>query len=89
MAMMARVAGLHGPMLNLDFRNGMSPENEEWFWSILGGAAPWRCASGCGCAAGLGGLRAARSGQLIRRGDAAHGRIAQAIAQLREVKAAR
>jgi muramoyltetrapeptide carboxypeptidase len=40
MATMARVAGLHGPMLNLDFRNGMSPENEEWFWSLLRGDAP-------------------------------------------------
>jgi muramoyltetrapeptide carboxypeptidase len=40
MATMVRVAGLHGPMLNLDFRNGMSPQNEEWFWSLLGGAAP-------------------------------------------------
>ena len=39
-ATMARVAGLHGPMLNLDFRNGMSPGNEEWFWSMLRGDAP-------------------------------------------------
>jgi muramoyltetrapeptide carboxypeptidase len=40
MATMARVAGMHGPMLNLDFRNGMSQRNEEWLWSILGGATP-------------------------------------------------
>ena len=40
MATMARVAGLHGPMLNLDFRNGMSPENEQWFWDMLAGKAP-------------------------------------------------
>lgn len=40
MATMSRVAGLHGPMLNLDFRNGMSPGNEEWFWSMLRGDAP-------------------------------------------------
>ena len=40
MATMAGVAGLHGPMLNLDFRNGMSPANEEWFWALLAGQAP-------------------------------------------------
>lgn len=40
MATMARVAGLHGPMLNLDFRNGLSARNEEWFWSMLAGTAP-------------------------------------------------
>jgi len=30
----------HGPMLNLDFFNGLSPQNEEWFWSMLAGEAP-------------------------------------------------
>ena len=40
MATQANLAGLHGPMLNLDFRNGISPRHEEWFWSMLGGAAP-------------------------------------------------
>ena len=40
MATMAGVAGLHGPMLNLDFRNGLSPANEEWFWSLLAGQGP-------------------------------------------------
>jgi muramoyltetrapeptide carboxypeptidase len=40
MATQAGVAGLHGPMLNLDFRNGMSARNEEWLWSILRGDAP-------------------------------------------------
>ncbi len=40
MATMARVAGLHGPMLNLDFRNGMSQPNEEWLWAMLRGEAP-------------------------------------------------
>ena len=40
MAVMARVAGMHGPMLNLDFRNGMSQHNEEWLWTILGGGTP-------------------------------------------------
>lgn len=40
MATRAGVAGLHGPMLNLDFRNGLSAPNEEWFWAMLSGAAP-------------------------------------------------
>lgn len=40
MAIMAGVAGLHGPMLNLDFRKGLSPGNEEWLWSMLRGDAP-------------------------------------------------
>jgi muramoyltetrapeptide carboxypeptidase len=40
MATQAGVAGLHGPMLNLDFHDGMSPENDRWLWSILRGEAP-------------------------------------------------
>jgi muramoyltetrapeptide carboxypeptidase len=40
MATQAGVAGLHGPMLNLDFRNGISQENEHWLWSMLRGEAP-------------------------------------------------
>ena len=40
MAVMARVAGMHGPMLNVDVRNGMSQHNEEWLWTILGGGTP-------------------------------------------------
>lgn len=40
MATQANVAGLHGPMLNLDFRNGISARHEEWFWSMLRGVAP-------------------------------------------------
>ena len=39
-ATQANVATFHGPMLNLDFFNGLSPENERWFWSMLGGDAP-------------------------------------------------
>jgi muramoyltetrapeptide carboxypeptidase len=39
-AIKANVAGFHGPMLNLDFRNGLSQRHEEWFWSMLGGDAP-------------------------------------------------
>ena len=34
------VASFHGPMVNLDFYNGLSPEREQWFWSMLGGEAP-------------------------------------------------
>ena len=34
------VGTFHGPMLNLDFWNGLSPEREEWFWSMLAGEAP-------------------------------------------------
>jgi muramoyltetrapeptide carboxypeptidase len=34
------VASFHGPMVNLDFHDGLSPEREEWFWSMLAGEAP-------------------------------------------------
>lgn len=40
LATQAGVASFHGPMLNLDFYDGLSPENEAWFWAMLGGAAP-------------------------------------------------
>lgn len=40
MATHAGVATFHGPMVNLDFHNGLSPQHEEWLWSMLGGAAP-------------------------------------------------
>ena len=40
MATRAGVASFHGPMVNLDWFNGLSPGIEEWFWSMLGGAAP-------------------------------------------------
>lgn len=36
----ANVASFHGPMINLDFRNGLTPEVEEWFWAMLAGEAP-------------------------------------------------
>ena len=39
-AVHANVASFHGPMLNLDFFNGLSPGIEQWFWSMLGGDAP-------------------------------------------------
>ena len=40
MATQAGVASFHGPMINLDFFNGLSSDIERWFWSMLGGAAP-------------------------------------------------
>lgn len=36
----ANVASFHGPMINLDFRNGLMPDVEEWFWAMLAGDAP-------------------------------------------------
>jgi muramoyltetrapeptide carboxypeptidase len=43
-ALHANVATFHGPMVNLDFHNGLSPDIERWFWDVLGGDAPltWR-----------------------------------------------
>ena len=40
MAIHAGVASFHGPMLNLDFFNGLTPDTDDWFWSMLGGSAP-------------------------------------------------
>ena len=40
MATHANVAGFHGPMLNLDFHDGLSADREQWFWSMLAGEAP-------------------------------------------------
>lgn len=40
MALHANVASFHGPMVNLDFYNGLSAGREEWFWSMLAGDAP-------------------------------------------------
>lgn len=39
-AVRAGVAGFHGPMLNLDWFNGLSPQIEDWFWAMLRGEAP-------------------------------------------------
>ncbi len=39
-AIHAGVATFHGPMLNLDFFNVLSPEREQWLWAMLGGQAP-------------------------------------------------
>ncbi|HEX2061677.1 MAG TPA: LD-carboxypeptidase [Thermoanaerobaculia bacterium] len=40
LAVKANLASFHGPMVNLDFHNGLSPDVEEWLWSMLAGAAP-------------------------------------------------
>jgi muramoyltetrapeptide carboxypeptidase len=34
------VGSFHGPMVNLDWFEGLTPENEQWFWSMLAGSAP-------------------------------------------------
>ncbi len=39
-AVQCNVATFHGPMLNLDFFDGLSPQIEQWFWSMLRGDAP-------------------------------------------------
>ncbi|MEO6260385.1 MAG: LD-carboxypeptidase [Thermoanaerobaculia bacterium] len=39
-AVRAGVASFHGPMLNLDFYDGLSPEHDAWFWSMLRGESP-------------------------------------------------
>jgi muramoyltetrapeptide carboxypeptidase len=40
MAVRAGVAGMHGPMLNLDFHEGLSSDIESWLWAVLAGEAP-------------------------------------------------
>jgi muramoyltetrapeptide carboxypeptidase len=40
MALRANVAGLHGPMVNLDFNDGLTNDVESWLWSMLAGDAP-------------------------------------------------
>lgn len=39
-AVRAGVATFHGPMLNTDWHDGLSPDREAWFWSMLAGDAP-------------------------------------------------
>jgi muramoyltetrapeptide carboxypeptidase len=39
-AVRTNVATFHGPMVNLDFHDGLSPDVERWFLDVLGGAAP-------------------------------------------------
>jgi muramoyltetrapeptide carboxypeptidase len=48
MAVQAGVRGFHGPMLNLDFHDGLSPEIDRWLWAVLSGEAPltWELAAG-------------------------------------------
>ena len=36
-AINCNLGSFHGPMVNLDFFNTLSPDIERWFWSILGG----------------------------------------------------
>jgi muramoyltetrapeptide carboxypeptidase len=40
------LASFHGPMVNTDWHDGLSPDREAWFWSMLAGEAPltWRFA---------------------------------------------
>ena len=40
LATQAGLGSFHGPMINLDFRNGLTADVEQWFWSMLTGAAP-------------------------------------------------
>jgi len=39
-AVRSGVASFHGPMLNLDFHDTLSPDRNEWLWSMLAGDAP-------------------------------------------------
>jgi len=34
------VGSFHGPMLNTDFHDGLSPSIENWFWDVLSGSVP-------------------------------------------------
>ncbi|HVT05466.1 MAG TPA: LD-carboxypeptidase [Thermoanaerobaculia bacterium] len=36
-AVRAGVGTFHGPMLNADFHDGLSPDIEQWFWDVLAG----------------------------------------------------
>src|SRR5436305_6493570 len=40
MAVRVGVGSFHGPMVNLDFHDGLTPSNEEWVWAMLAGEAP-------------------------------------------------
>jgi muramoyltetrapeptide carboxypeptidase len=39
-AVRSGVATFHGPMLNKDFYEQLSPDVERWFWDVLSGSAP-------------------------------------------------
>ncbi|MCU1350785.1 MAG: peptidase [Acidobacteria bacterium] len=39
-AVRAGVVGFHGPMLNLDFHQGLPVDIERWLWDMLAGEAP-------------------------------------------------
>ena len=34
------IISFHGPMLNFDIHEGLSPRSDQWLWSMLGGDAP-------------------------------------------------
>jgi muramoyltetrapeptide carboxypeptidase len=34
------IGSFHGPMVNLDWFEGLTPDIEQWFWSMLAGDAP-------------------------------------------------
>lgn len=40
LAVKAGVASFHGPMLNLDFHDGLSLDTDRWLWWMLSGEAP-------------------------------------------------
>ncbi|MEO8218815.1 MAG: LD-carboxypeptidase [Acidobacteriota bacterium] len=40
LAVKTGVASFHGPMLNTDFHDGLSPLQDRWLWSALSGEAP-------------------------------------------------
>ena len=39
-ALRSGVRSFHGPMLNLDFHDGLSPAIDDWLWSLLRGDTP-------------------------------------------------
>jgi len=39
-AAMSGVVSFHGPLMSVDFFEGLSPEKERWFWSLMRGDAP-------------------------------------------------
>ncbi|HUO84591.1 MAG TPA: LD-carboxypeptidase [Thermoanaerobaculia bacterium] len=45
-AVRSGISGFHGPMMNFDLHEGLSPEIDRWCWSMLEGTAPlhWRLA---------------------------------------------
>ena len=46
LATQAGIGSFHGPMLNVDFFEGLSPEIDRWFWGCLAGESDLRFAFG-------------------------------------------